>query len=66
MNNILFNMTGLDFIQLFIGNSLFIEVAQADVLPPGVDPTPEPESVVLTVLGLTAISLMCRRRVTLH
>ena len=66
MNNILFNMMGLDFIQLFIGNSLFIEVAQADVLPPGVAPTPEPESVVLIVLGLTAISLMCRRRVTLH
>ena len=66
MNNILFNMMGLDFIQLFIGNSLFIEVAQADVLPRGVDPTPEPESVVLIVLGLTAISWMCRRRVTLH
>ena len=59
-------MMGLDFIRLFIGNSLFIEVAQADVLPPGVDPTPEPESVVLIVLGLTAISLMCRRRVILH
>ena len=66
MNNILFNMTGLDFIQLFIGNSLFIEVAQVDVLPRGVDPTPEPESVVLTALRLTAISWMCRRRVTLH
>ena len=65
-DNIFINLGGLDFIQLFIGNSLFIEVAQADVLPPGVDPIPEPESLVLMMLGLTAIFWMRRRRVTLH
>tara|TARA_R110002110_G_scaffold411316_1_gene635572 strand:+ start:637 stop:4350 length:3714 start_codon:yes stop_codon:yes gene_type:complete len=65
-DNIIINLGGLNFTQLFIGNSLFIEVTQANVQPPGVDPIPEPESMILMMLGLTAMLWMRRRRVTVH
>jgi hypothetical protein len=65
-DNIIINLGGLNFTQLFIGNSLFIEVTQANVQPPGVDPIPEPESIILMMLGLTALLWMRRRRVTIH
>lgn len=66
-DNIIINLAGLNFSQLFIGNSLFIEVTQANVQPPGGgDPIPEPESMILMMLGLTAILWMRRRRVTIH
>ncbi len=65
-DNIIINLGGLNFTQLFIGNSLFIEVTQANMQPPGVDPIPEPESIILMMLGLTALLWMRRRRVTIH
>ncbi|CAN0493822.1 unnamed protein product, partial [Laminaria digitata] len=66
-DNLLINLGGLNFTQLFVGNSLWIEVTQANVQGPGGgDPIPEPESVVLMLLGLSTILWMRRRRVTVH
>ena len=53
------NLAGLVFSQLFIGNSLWIEVTLANVGAPEV---PEPHMLVVMMLGLTVIVWMRRRR----
>jgi hypothetical protein len=65
-DSISINLAGLDFTQLFIGNSLWIEVVEASVQPPGGDPIPEPEGMLILLLGLTTVFWMRRRRVTVH
>ena len=64
-DSISINLAGLNFTQLFMGNSLWIEVTLADVQPPGTQVS-EPHMLVILMFGLTVIFWMRRRRVTLH
>lgn len=57
------NFTGLAFNQLFIGDSLWIEVTQADVPAPGVS---EPGAMLVFAAGLGTLFVARRRRRTLH
>ncbi|NKB19331.1 MAG: hypothetical protein GKS01_02195 [Alphaproteobacteria bacterium] len=56
------NFTGLTFSQLFIGDSLWIEVTQADVPAPGVA---EPGGMLIFVAGLGVLAVTRRRRRTI-
>jgi hypothetical protein len=64
-DSISINLAGLNFTQLFIGNSLWIEVTLADVQPPGTQVS-EPHMMVILMFGFTVIFWMRRRRVTVH
>ncbi|MGB0577967.1 MAG: PEP-CTERM sorting domain-containing protein, partial [Alphaproteobacteria bacterium] len=57
------NFTGLAFNQMFIGDSLWIEVTQADVPAPGVS---EPGAMLVFAAGLGTLFVARRRRRTLH
>ncbi len=57
------NLTGLAFNQLFIGDSLWIEVTQADVPAPGVS---EPETMLVFLGSLGVLVGLRRRRRAIH
>lgn len=61
------NLGGLNFTQFFGSNtiggtSLFLQVVQADVLPPGVDPVPEPAPLLVMLFGVAGLAYARRRR----